>query len=65
MIIRQLSELRARYQIDVKQLQDQIAKLSFERNKLEVENRDLKNSNEYLQSNFDNLNTKEREVQEL
>ena len=43
--MRQLSELRARYQIDVKQLQDQTSKLSFERNKLEMENRDLKNSN--------------------
>ena len=57
--------MRSRYQIDIKQAQDQISKITFERNKIEVENRDLKQSNEYLQTHFDNLNTKEKDIQEL
>jgi hypothetical protein len=41
-------------------MQGEVSRAVFDRNRLQQENKDLKMSNEYLQSNFDKLNFKEK-----
>ncbi len=44
-LMRELSETRAKYQLETKHLHEQLSKLSFERSRMEKENQDLKMSN--------------------